>query len=98
MKSSRPYLIRAINEWILDNALTPYLLVNAEAAGVEVLYDDRSKKIASPGVKFNDADLRGMPIRITVSKKTLADGVVEWKKRAGTEVERIAISEVLARL
>lgn len=36
MNSSRPYLIRAINEWILDNALTPYLLVNAEATGVDV--------------------------------------------------------------
>lgn len=36
MTSSRPYLIRAINEWILDNAFTPYLLVNAEQAGVEV--------------------------------------------------------------
>ncbi|MDP5169950.1 MAG: His/Gly/Thr/Pro-type tRNA ligase C-terminal domain-containing protein, partial [Bacteroidia bacterium] len=79
-------------------ATSDQLYADLKAAGVEVLYDDRSKKIASPGVKFNDADLRGMPIRITVSKKTLADGVVEWKERAGTEVERIAISEVLARL
>jgi len=36
MNSSRPYLIRAINEWILDNALTPYMLVNAEVGGVDV--------------------------------------------------------------
>ena len=36
MNSSRPYLIRAINEWVLDNGLTPYLLVNAEAEGVDV--------------------------------------------------------------
>lgn len=36
MNSSRPYLIRAINEWILDNALTPYMLVNAELTGVDV--------------------------------------------------------------
>jgi len=36
MNSSRPYLIRAINEWIVDNALTPYLLVNAEVEGVDV--------------------------------------------------------------
>jgi len=34
--SNRPYLIRAINEWLLDNQLTPHLLVNAEAEGVEV--------------------------------------------------------------
>ena len=36
MTPSRPYLIRAINEWILDNNLTPYLLVDAEAPAVEV--------------------------------------------------------------
>ncbi|HKJ09972.1 MAG TPA: ClpXP protease specificity-enhancing factor [Gammaproteobacteria bacterium] len=36
MTPSRPYLIRAIHEWILDNDLTPYLLVNAEVAGVHV--------------------------------------------------------------
>jgi len=36
MNSSRPYLIRAINEWIVDNTLTPYLLVNAEVEGVDV--------------------------------------------------------------
>ena len=36
MSSNRPYLVRAINEWIIDNGLTPHLLVNAEAAGVQV--------------------------------------------------------------
>ncbi len=36
MTSNRPYLIRAIHEWLLDNDCTPYLLVNAEAPGVEV--------------------------------------------------------------
>lgn len=36
MTSNRPYLIRAINEWLLDNQLTPHLLVNAEAPGVEL--------------------------------------------------------------
>lgn len=36
MTSSRPYLIRALYEWILDNALTPHILVNAEIEGVEV--------------------------------------------------------------
>jgi stringent starvation protein B len=36
MSSSRPYLIRALYEWILDNASTPYILVNARADGVEV--------------------------------------------------------------
>jgi len=36
MTSNRPYLIRAIHEWLLDNLLTPHLLVDAEAEGVEV--------------------------------------------------------------
>ncbi len=36
MTPSRPYLLRAMNEWILDNGLTPYLLVDADAPGVEV--------------------------------------------------------------
>lgn len=36
MTSSRPYLLRALHEWILDNSLTPYILVNAEQNGVEV--------------------------------------------------------------
>jgi stringent starvation protein B len=36
MNSNRPYLIRAINEWLLDNRCTPHLLVNAEAPGVDV--------------------------------------------------------------
>ena len=36
MTSNRPYLIRAINEWLIDNQLTPHLLVNADAEGVDV--------------------------------------------------------------
>ncbi|HSP59404.1 MAG TPA: ClpXP protease specificity-enhancing factor [Halomonas sp.] len=36
MQSSRPYLVRALNQWLLDNALTPYIVVDAEYPGVEV--------------------------------------------------------------
>jgi prolyl-tRNA synthetase len=50
------------------------------AAGVEVLHDDRSERA---GVKFKDADLVGIPIRISVGKKGLAEGNVEWKLRDG---------------
>ena len=39
MTSHRPYLVRALNEWILDNNCTPYILVNAQAEGVEVPQD-----------------------------------------------------------
>jgi prolyl-tRNA synthetase len=49
------------------------------AAGVETLIDDRN---ARGGVKFKDADLLGIPIRVTVGKKTLAEGQVEFKLRS----------------
>ncbi len=51
-----------------------------EQDGVEVLYDDRE---ASPGVKFADADLIGLPLRVTVSARSLERGGVEVKRRAG---------------
>lgn len=49
------------------------------AAGIEVLYDDREEP--SPGVKFADADLIGLPLRITVSARSLEGGGVELKRR-----------------
>ncbi len=52
------------------------------AAGVEVLYDDRD---VSPGVKFADADLLGVPVRLVVGAKGVARGVVEWRSRATGE-------------
>jgi prolyl-tRNA synthetase len=51
-------------------------------AGIEVLYDDRDE---SPGVKFNDADLIGNPIRLTVGKRGLEQGGVEFKLRTQKE-------------
>ncbi|HSB19835.1 MAG TPA: proline--tRNA ligase [Anaeromyxobacteraceae bacterium] len=63
-------------------------------SGVEVLYDDRDERA---GVKFKDADLLGIPIRIAVGKKGLAEGKVEWKLRRGKEVTLVPLSEVGAR-
>lgn len=48
------------------------------AAGIEVLYDDRDERA---GVKFNDADLLGIPIRLTVGGKGLKNSIVEMKLR-----------------
>jgi prolyl-tRNA synthetase len=64
------------------------------AAGVEVLYDDREERA---GVKFKDADLVGIPIRIAVGKKGLAEGKVEWKLRGGKAVELVPVAEVATR-
>lgn len=57
------------------------------AAGFEVLYDDR---IESPGVKFADADLIGLPLRVTVSGKSLAGGGVEVKRRSSDARSMVA--------
>ncbi|HYD42552.1 MAG TPA: proline--tRNA ligase [Anaeromyxobacter sp.] len=60
-------------------------------AGVEVLYDDRDERA---GVKFKDADLVGIPLRIAIGKKGLAGGNAEWKLRAGGAVELVPLAEV----
>ncbi|HVS65399.1 MAG TPA: proline--tRNA ligase [Thermoanaerobaculia bacterium] len=66
------------------------------AAGVEVLYDDRDER---PGVKFNDGDLVGIPIRVTVGARSLADGVVELSRRASPkDKERVPIAEAVERV
>jgi len=61
-------------------------------AGIEVLYDDRNERA---GVKFKDADLIGLPFRIAVGKKGLAEGVVEVKRRNATEVAKMKIDDVV---
>ena len=58
------------------------------AAGIEVLYDDRD---LSPGVKFADADLLGMPVRLVVGSKGVARGIVEWRSRATGEEREVAL-------
>jgi prolyl-tRNA synthetase len=64
-------------------------------AGVEVLLDDRDER---PGFKFKDADLIGIPLRIVVGAKALADGKVELKERRSGEVEILPISEAIAKV
>ncbi len=63
------------------------------AAGVEVLYDDRDERA---GVKFNDADLLGIPIRLTLGAKGLKNGVVEGKLRRSGESFTFAVSTAVA--
>jgi prolyl-tRNA synthetase len=63
-------------------------------AGIEVLLDDRDERA---GVKFKDADLIGLPLRIAIGKKGLAEGKVEWKPRGAAQVELVPLAEVTAR-
>ena len=66
-----------------------------EAEGVEVLFDDR---LESPGVKFNDADLLGMPLRVVVSSRTLKSQSAEIKPRAEKESQLVPFEQVLSKV
>src|SRR5438874_1256792 len=71
------------------------VVAELETTGLEVLYDDRDE---SAGVKFADADLIGIPLRMTVSKRNLKEGKVEIKGRSSADLELVPLSEVLARV
>ena len=64
-------------------------------SGVQVLYDDREE---SAGVKFNDADLLGLPVRLVVSPRNLRQDVVEVKRRAEDEAVTVPTGEVVDRV
>ena len=66
-----------------------------QSAGLEVLFDDREE---SPGVKFNDADLLGIPLRVTVSPRTLQNNNVETKWRAEKESQLMLLDEAVAKI
>jgi prolyl-tRNA synthetase len=66
-----------------------------KAAGLEVLVDDRDQRA---GEKFADADLIGLPVRVTVGKKTLEDGSVDVLVRAGRAEERIEVAKAASRV
>lgn len=96
-----PLAIAPFHATVLPMGKEPELVEAAEqvvaalaAAGVEVLFDDRDER---PGVKFKDADLVGIPIRIAVGKKGLAEGKVEWKLRDSKDVSLVPLAEVAAR-
>ena len=68
------------------------LTADLEKAGLEVIYDDRAK--VSPGVKFGDAELLGVPTILAVGRG-LADGVVEIKNRATGDAENVPVAEAV---
>lgn len=70
------------------------LYIDLSAAGLEVLLDDRDKK-TSPGVKFADMELIGIPHRIVVSDRGLAEGKLEYKARTSADKVEIAVDDVL---
>ncbi len=77
------------------SALAAGLSVEAalQAAGLETLTDERAE---SPGVKFNDSDLVGMPLRITVGERSLKQGGVELRRRGEAQGRIVPLDEIAA--
>ncbi len=78
------------NAEVVKQADTLYEMLNG--MGIEVLYDDRTE---SPGVKFNDADLLGIPVRITVSPRSLEKGSMEIKLRNDKKAELVVLGDAI---
>ena len=74
---------------------TDKLYAELTAAGYEVLLDDRDKK-TSPGVKFADMELIGIPHRIVVSERSLAEGNLEYKHRRDSDSQQLPAAEVMS--
>ncbi|MBD3258722.1 proline--tRNA ligase, partial [candidate division GN15 bacterium] len=94
-KNIAPYLVEVIplnmnKENIAEAAEKVYKSLTE--AGIDVLLDDRPERA---GVKFNDADLIGMPVRITIGEKSLADGNVEMKARSEEAVELVPVAGIV---
>ncbi len=69
------------------------LYVDLKAAGIDALLDDRGER---PGVMFAEADLMGVPHRLVVGERGLADGLVEYKARHAEQAESLPLNQVLA--
>ena len=63
-----------------------------KAKSVEVLLDDRDLR---PGAKFKDADLIGVPLRISIGARGLKDGMVEFKPRTSDKHELLPVSDIV---
>ncbi len=94
-ESIAPYHFHILN-LDADNAETSAVIEDLEVflrnEGIEFLIDDRSA--LSPGAKFKDADLLGLPYRITIGSKGLKDGLVEIRNRKTKDVLKIPIKEL----
>jgi prolyl-tRNA synthetase len=86
--SVAPYQVHLVTLGTEDRVVSTasHLYDELEAAGVEVLWDDRDER---PGVKFKDADLIGIPLRVTVGAKGLATGHIELKPRDQVDPKKV---------
>lgn len=98
-KSVAPYHVHLVSLRSKDEAMQARIQETALSLyedfvkqGVEVLWDDRGE--ASPGEKFADADLLGLPLRLVVSEKMLKEDSVEWKERVNGEMKMVKVGVV----
>ena len=92
-----PYGVHVVPVSVEDARLretAEQLAASLDAAGVDALLDDRDER---PGVKFKDADLIGLPVRVTVGPRALARGCVELKTRTAREATEVPVGEAAAR-
>ena len=95
-KEIAPFLVNLIgikSENKKVKATVEKIYQDLQKQGVQVLYDDREDK--SPGEKFAEADLIGVPFRVVVSEKTLAKNSVELKERSKKEVRLVKIKQLI---
>jgi prolyl-tRNA synthetase len=93
-KSATPfdvYLMQIAGKQLDTLAKAEEIYNDLRGAGITVLFDDRDERA---GVKFNDADLIGCPIRITVGEKALQNGMVELKPRKEKENKLVAPEKI----
>ena len=89
------YLMHIPGKEIDTRAKAEEIYNKLQTAGIRVLFDDRDERA---GVKFNDADLIGCPVRVTVGEKALKEGMVELKERTAKENKAVPINQVVAEL
>lgn len=86
------YLMHLPSKTMDTSVETANVYAQLTAAGISVLYDDRNERA---GVKFNDADLIGCPVRVTIGERTLQNEMAEIKARRATENRQVALSEIV---
>ena len=89
------YLMHVPGKELDTRAKAEELYTNFQSTGISVLFDERDERA---GVKFNDADLIGCPVRVTVGEKALKDGMVELKPRKEKENQLIPVASITERI
>jgi prolyl-tRNA synthetase len=89
------YLMHIPGKELDTRAKAEELYNTLQNAGISVLFDDRDERA---GVKFNDADLMGCPIRVTVGEKSIKEGMVELKPRKEKENQLVAMNAIVERI